>query len=243
MPAYGREMAAVLAGGSGAVLSFRAATAHLAFIEDKPAVIDISIPSRSWRQVPGVRVHRTPALERRDTGTRHGVPVTAPARTLLDFATVAASTRELERAYGEAIVQTLVTPHELRDLIDRTPGHRGIPLIAALIDSDPALTHKGVEEMLLALIRQARLPAPLVNRRLHGYEVDFHWPDHRLVVETDSARFHGVPAAVNRDRRKDAHLRSKGYEVLRYSYEQVANEPMFVIAEIAATLGARVRSG
>ena len=62
------------------------------------------------------------------------------------------------------------------------------------------------------------------------------------MVETDGALFHGVPPAVERDRRKEADLRSKRCTVLRYSWTQVANEVEFVTAEIAvalATLGAQ----
>ena len=93
-----------------------------------------------------------------------------------------------------------------------------------------------MRSLLLDLLRKARLPRPDTNVRLHGWKVDFVWREKRLVVETDGARFHGVPAAVTRDRRKDADLRSRGYTVLRYSWSQVVNEPEFVLAEIAAAL-------
>jgi very-short-patch-repair endonuclease len=60
----------------------------------------------------------------------------------------------------------------------------------------------------------------------------------------DSGKFHGTPAAVERDRRKDAALRHAGYTVLRYSYRQLADEPEAVIAEVAAHLSApRLHAG
>ena len=38
---------------------------------------------------------------------------------------------------------------------------------------------------MLALLRNAGLPEPLVNRRIGPYVVDFAWPRLGLVVETD----------------------------------------------------------
>ena len=49
----------------------------------------------------------------------------------------------------------------------------------------------------LKLVRSAGLPDPLSNHELevpdHGREeVDFYWPAHRLVVETDGWETHGT---------------------------------------------------
>ena len=46
------------------------------------------------------------------------------------------------------------------------------------------------EERMRALARKAGLPSPLVNVSLHGFEVDFYWPAHGVVVEIDSYGFH-----------------------------------------------------
>jgi very-short-patch-repair endonuclease len=239
-PPFARQWAAVLACGKAAVISFRSAVELLGLlaVDDPHAAVDVTIPSRSTRRHEGVRVHQTSTLEPGDTGTWRGVPVTSPARTLLDFASVA-TPRELERAVSEALVQKLVTERELRATLARHRGHRGAAMIRALLAAGPRLTHKGVEELLLAKLRKARVTEPATNVPLHGWNVDFYWPDEKLVVETDSARFHGVPAAVERDRRKDADLRARGYTVLRYTWRQVADETEFVIAEIAAELSAQ----
>jgi very-short-patch-repair endonuclease len=46
---------------------------------------------------------------------------------------------------------------------------------------------------LLELVREAGLPLPVVNARIAGYEVDFHWPAARLIVETDGRETHLAP--------------------------------------------------
>ena len=53
-------------------------------------------------------------------------------------------------------------------------------------------------------------PEPHVNTDLHGYEVDFHWPEHRLVVEID-----GGGHSPRHDTGRDRVLHANGYSVLR----------------------------
>lgn len=243
-PPYSPEFGATLAGGAGAVVSHRTAAEVLEVVKRREprGDIDISIPSRSGRAHDGIRVHRMPALDRRDTGYSHGVPITSPARTLLDFATQA-ELRELERAFHEAIVQRLVTAKQIAALLARTPGHHGVPLLRALVDDggDATLTRSEAEELMLALVRSARLPRPEVNARLHGYEVDFLWRDRKLVVEVDGGRWHGNRAALERDHRKNAHLRARGFAVLRYTFTQIRDDRDAVVAELARATAAPPR--
>jgi very-short-patch-repair endonuclease len=59
---------------------------------------------------------------------------------------------------------------------------------------------------------------PLVNVGLLGFEVDFHWPDRRLVIEVDGGH-HALQAAID-DGRDDV-LRDAGWTVLRFSDREV----------------------
>jgi very-short-patch-repair endonuclease len=186
-------------------------------------------------------VHRTTRIAREDIGLLDGdLPITSPARAILDFADTA-TPRELAKAVNEAHVQGLATPQDLRDILARTPGRRGAALLAATLDrhDGPSTAHPGAEQLAEALFAKTPIPKPQTNAKVHGYEVDFYWADEKLVVEMDSGRFHGTPAAVDRDRRKDAGLRRHGLEVLRYSWSQADEEPHFLIAEVAATVERR----
>ena len=71
-----------------------------------------------------------------------------------------------------------------------------------------------------------------------GIEVDFLWPDQRLVVEADGETFHDNPLAFERDRKRDRELQLNGYRVLRFTYAQVENEPDAVISAIRYLLHA-----
>jgi very-short-patch-repair endonuclease len=60
-----------------------------------------------------------------------------------------------------------------------------------------------------------------------------------LIVETDGYRYHRGRVAFEHDRARDLTLRERGYEVLRLSYRQVAEEPQ----EVAEALRTILRTG
>lgn len=72
--------------------------------------------------------------------------------------------------------------------------------------------------------------------RRPGYEVDFLWPEHRVVLEVDSVTFHGHARAFEWDRRKTIALEDAGYHVIRVTRRQLDEEPYWVIAHIARAL-------
>jgi very-short-patch-repair endonuclease len=80
-----------------------------------------------------------------------------------------------------------------------------------------------------------RLPRPLVNQIVNGYEVDFYWPTHRLIVESDGAATHLTPTAFEQDRARDAYLTALGYRVIRITWRQLTERPREV-AQILQTL-------
>jgi very-short-patch-repair endonuclease len=86
------------------------------------------------------------------------------------------------------------------------------------------------------LIRAAGLPAPAVNARTAGFEVDFLWPGERVVVEVDGYQFHCGRTAFERDRRKGLALAAAGLRVIRISWRQLVDEPLLIVAQLARAL-------
>ena len=72
---------------------------------------------------------------------------------------------------------------------------------------------------------------------MHGYEVDFHWPDARLIVETDGREAHDNPFAFERDRQRDLDLKLAGWEVIRITWRQLRDEPERITRLLRAKLG------
>jgi very-short-patch-repair endonuclease len=190
-------------------------------------------------RIEGITTHRTSSFCVGDLRILHGIPLTSPARTLLDIAPDL-PTHELATALELAQVNKLVTKRELEQTIDRAPSSAGKPAVRALI-AEPAFTRSEAERLVVALLRAARLPRPAFNHVVEGLEVDAVWKPERVVLEFDSYEFHATRAAFQRDRRKDARLSRAGYLVLRTTWHELTNEPHALIARIAEALALRRR--
>lgn len=75
---------------------------------------------------------------------------------------------------------------------------------------------------------------PQVNVKVFGKEVDFYWPEHRLVLELDGDAFHGDPVRKQIDLEKQRFLESHGLTVLRASYSEFAANPDGVVGRVLA---------
>lgn len=199
--------------------------------------VDVLVGTRSDTTVPGVASHRSRLIERGDIRIRQGLPVTSPVLTLLDIATVL-NDAAIEVAFDDTLTQRLVRAAELDRLLARSACRAGSRALRELRrrESEPALTRSGGERAMLRLLRGARLPAPQVNAKLHGFTVDFYWPAERLVVELDGLPYHSTRRAVERDRRKDQVLRQVGLPPLRITGHQLAHEQLLVVGLIARGL-------
>ena len=81
----GAFMAAVLAGGEGAVLSHRSAAELWGLLAGQGRLIDITVRGQAGRRDRRIRVHRN-ALAADEVATMDGIPVTSVGRTLVDIA-------------------------------------------------------------------------------------------------------------------------------------------------------------
>jgi len=234
-----REMAAVLACGEGAAISHRSAAVLWHLLEPSDAAIDVTVRRQSSRSRPGLVIHRTRRLAPDEIKHLRGLPLTAVPRTLVDLAE-SASDRELESAYGQALVRRLASPERVRAALARHAYRRGAARLRALVEGGegPAITRSEAEERFLALVRAAELPPPEVNVRVNDHEVDFLWRDEGLVVEIDGFRFHSSREAFERDRRRDARLQAAGVRVMRVTWRQAVDDTYATLARLVQALAA-----
>jgi very-short-patch-repair endonuclease len=231
----GRLMAAVLSCGNGAAVSHYAAGALQGLLKERGPRVDVTVPGSGGRRLRGALIIHRGALPDGEVTNVDGIPVTSPARTVRDLAGFLPR-RQLERVIDEANYLRL----DLSDLRPRR-GCRGSQLLNGILaEHQPGTTRtrSELEERMLDLLHSQRLPTPEINADVEGYEVDFVWHDHGLIVETDGWRAHGTRAAFERDRRRDADLVSAGWRVLRFSYKRLEREPAWVAQRLAATLAA-----
>ena len=228
----GRWMAAVLAFGEHAVLSHRSAAALWRLLPTTDsAFIHVAAPGRrESRRRERILVHRRVAdveVTRRD-----GIPVTTVEATLLDLA-VAVDRHTLGQAVAAA---------ERAQLLDRRAwvppvGRPGAAALRAAVGEHRAApTRSELERRFLQLCRDHHLPAPQVNAWVAGVEVDFWWPLHRLVVETDGVDAH-VGRELVRDYEKEAKLALAGIRTHRFDWEQVVDDAPHVAGVVTALMG------
>lgn len=214
------------------VISHSSAAALLGIGAEQQGRIEVSSRMGGDRRRPGITVHRRPALRDEDVGFFDGVPVTSPAQTILDM-TPRLPRIEVERMVDEADRLDLIHPPELRRALDHHPPQPGtLPLRTWLDRRTFRLARSKLERYFLPLASRVGLPVPETKVWVNGYEVDFHWPGLRFVVETDSLRHHRTPAQQSRDHERDQAHTAAGYTCLRFSHEQVRYEPEHVLATL-----------
>jgi very-short-patch-repair endonuclease len=220
----GRAMAAVLACGPGAAASHRTAGAVLGLLPVPAGRIEVTMP-RPGRRRRGLMIHASRALTDGDVFSSDGVPCTTVARTLLDLAAVLPE-RQLTRALEKAMILRVFDLGAIEATLARAAGRAGTGtlrrLTKALDDAAPRDRNE-LERGFLELVRSAGLPEPVVNGLVCGYEVDFHWPLRRLIVETDGRETHDTAIGFERDHQRDLDLELAGWHVIRITWRQLVN--------------------
>jgi very-short-patch-repair endonuclease len=242
LPAEGWWMAAVLACGSGAVLSHRSA-GRLWRMSRSRGPVEVTRP-KGWRSPAGVFAHRLPCAEDEWT-VRDGIPVTGVSRTLLDLATVV-SRRQLENALNEAEVLRLTDSVSLPRLLARYPRRRGTAVLRAILADEDALggpTLNDFEERFAVLLAEHDLPKPRFNADLvvrgRHFNVDCLWSKRRLIVELDGGAVHGTARAFEADRERDRILAADGWQVVRVTWRQLSDDSVAVVEDVRRALHRR----
>jgi very-short-patch-repair endonuclease len=225
-------MAGALAFGDDAVLSHRTAAALWGLSQRNAWKLDITVPT--WRRSrAGFWVHCS-QLEPTELTREDGIPVTTVARTLFDLAGVVRRD-QLVRAVEEAERRQLFDLRAVEAVLARKEGRPGAPTLRSVLSDyqGPADVRSELEHRFVSLLRRSRLPTPQINVLVAGFEVDFLWPQYRLVVELDGRAYHTSPRAFERDRLRDAKLQRAGYRVLRVTHGRLRDDPAGILEDIA----------
>jgi hypothetical protein len=188
-------------------------------------------------------VHRRSAFE---TTKRLGIPVTTPACTIVDMAP-GLTRDELERVINEADVRGLVTVPTLNAVVQELSPRPGLSKVKRTIDLRTfTYTRSGLERAFIPIAVRAGMPRPETLAYVNGYEVDFHFRELGIVVETDGGTFHRTPAQQTADRRRDQTHTAAGLTALRFTHGQIRYEPAWVeqiLRELAARAKPRPATG
>ena len=231
-----RAYAAVLACGDRAVLSHGSAATLWGFDKGWRRPYEVTVPTLHKRD--GIKVHRSRMLARCDITRQLGIPVTSPARTVLDCSPRLTGKR-LSRFVNDALRTPYLHVPDLADVLNRNPTHPGTRLIRPHVH---APTNSPLEDDFLAFARRYRLPMPVTNTYLFGYEIDVLYPRERVIVEIDSARFHLDRDSFERDRKRDVVMLAAGYVTVRLTDERMKHDAEDEARRLLAILAARRRA-
>jgi hypothetical protein len=220
--------------------SHRTAAALLGLRELSVRGLELTIVADRTPRRPPLRIHRVsqaPAPE--EIVMRDGVRVSSAHRMLVELAAHETSD-ELNRLITAAARKRLIDPQRLERTL---ANHAGAPRIgvlrAALAAYRPTPADKSGFERDFAewLTTDPAIPPPQRNVYLGGWELDFYWPDQRVVAETDGERYHMLPADRERDYRKDAWLQRHKIAVLRVGEFRFEHDRPGVRADLLGLLG------
>lgn len=227
--------------GDGAVASH--ATAALLYNHelphDKP---HIWVPPTRRPRSDSVVVHRG-EIARNDRRFRDRVPVTSPARTLVDVAGVL-DDEALEAVAEDFFHRGVTTPHAVQRCLDATggTGRAGSRLLGDLLaDRDQAPLERKLEVKLWRLLRKSGLrPVRQFDVRCGDkkYRLDFAWPILKVAVEGEGFAAHGGRLAHVRDKRRLADLVGAGWRVVPVTWEDCTQCPGGVIEKVRGSLRA-----
>ena len=198
---------------------------------------------RDLRRIGHV-IHTSTDLPSLDRVRIAGLPVTGPARTLIDLAREHTNI-QLARALESAFDARLVTDDLMHRRIGalRTSGRYGVPRLLAVLEEYELGrgTESWLERQFLLLINRAGLPRPtpqqvLGRRGDRIIRVDFRFAGTPVVVETLGYRWHRTGAQMQIDAERMNQLLLDGFVPLQFTYPQVVNEPQHVVSVVAAAL-------
>lgn len=176
-----------------------------------------------------------------------GLPVTSPARTIIDLAASHNATR-LTAIIDGALRDRLITEEVLLTRIAqaRSQGKYGIPKLLAVIEGSEASRggHSWLERRYLELAAHAGLPAPETQRHVGQVDgrlirVDCYYPEADMVVELLGYRWHRSKSQMSRDAARVNRMTLDGRLVLQFTYEQVTLSPEVVLGSVVE--GRRLR--
>ncbi len=208
----------------------------------------IEIVTTRWDRVhrADLVVHESLDLVPDDVMEHRGLPITTPARTVVDLG---ASNRWIvESALEAGIRMSLFTLEDVEAFVRRVArrGRRGVGVIRPLLEARRRwdwATESALEDVFRRLVDESGLPTPkpqLVVRDRSGAFVcraDFGYPEAQLLIELDSEAHHLDRMTFRRDRSKQNRAVTLGWTVLRYTWWDLVEEPGRVCRELSNALG------
>lgn len=237
-------MSAVRSVAGDAVVSFGSAAAWHGFPGWKmPRLPELTVQDTTPCELDHLVLHRTRCLPSMDIVRVDGIPLTTPARTLIDVAGQL-DVYELMRLVDDVICAGLTSRGWLygRSRALRR-GRRNTGHVVRLTAPDAGPRFRSwLERKANELYLDGGIPTPEWNvavrdRRGRIGEVDNLWQGPRTVIaELEGLRFHDAPAKRRKDAERFNRLGRVADIVLRFTWQDVVQRPDYVLATLREAL-------
>ena len=233
----------VLSAGKGAVVSHRAAAALWGFDGFRRGTPELTVPRGRRYRRPLAIVHESTDLDRCGVRRRSGLPVTDPARTLLDLARRTPDHRltlaiESARRMGWTSWSELIATLAKHARCGR-PGIRRLRRVIAAGVHREEITDSDFELLVLSLLVEHGLPEPVIHHDVvdatgrHLAEIDLAYPELKIAIELDGGD-HQRREVFERDRPRQNNLVLEGWIVLRFTWDAYRDRPHEIVAAVRA---------
>jgi Transcriptional regulator, AbiEi antitoxin/Protein of unknown function (DUF559) len=233
-----RAAAALAVTGHDAVASHQtAALLHkISLLDERRSQVMLTARTEGGRRGRTGILLRTADLPRDHVTVALGLPLTTPARTVIDLARTL-NFRSGVTAADSALHLKLTTKDELRAVIAacaRWPGLRRAINVVAFADS---LAESPLESVARVVFMECGLPRPELQVWLGGRtepvgRVDFYWKEYWTAAEVDGAMKYRDPIRAKAQLRRDSELRAEGFEVVHFDWHDITENPYRVAALI-----------
>ncbi|MCW2496282.1 hypothetical protein [Jatrophihabitans sp.] len=230
------------------IVSTTAARLYDLWLPDVPDEIHVAtvLPDRAGRDMR--RPQRREFVAHRWTAPSHdvslvrGVPVTTPARTWRDLASVLGLPALV--AAGDSVLRMGVPFEELEEVVRRTARHRYVRRSRAALELLDARSASRPESHLRVAISAPGIPRFAVNEDVYrdrgGWlaRPDLSHAEARIALEYQGLD-HADPERMRRDLSRAADLRDEGWLVLAYGPAEVFGRPWQIETEVRLAVRAR----
>jgi len=205
----------------------------------------VTVPHRHTKHFEGVHVHQSTDLSDDHLLWIRGLRVTNPERTIIDLAATLSEAR-IDWVLDRALSGGSVGLENLADLFASLArrGKPGTTVMRRLLEKrgqDYLPPDTVLEQRLLSVIESGGLPRPTPQftppwLAPTAGRVDLAYPEHKLIIEGDSRKWHLLMESFETDRQRDNQAQLAGWRILRFTWRQIMDEPEMIIASVTAAL-------
>lgn len=230
---------AVLSSGKGAAASHMTAAVLWGMLNTSGGRVDVVVP-RWDRNHRKFIVHESLDLIPAEVTIHRGIPVTVPARVVVDVGAVFRSAVPEIFARGQRL--GLVDADSVSAVVRRVArrGRSGVGPAKSLLrglQAFPDKTESWAEDLYLRISREAGFPEPVQQFEIRtddGWFIcrcDFAYPEIRLAIWIDGFAYHGQVEAFQTDRMQGNELSLIGWRYLRFTYFDLTQRPAYVMQQ------------